>query len=69
MTIQAQVSVQARSLVPRDYEVFAGLDVDKHSIAVTFCQYEGLLRSIRLPYRVVMRRHTCSLAQRNPSNP
>lgn len=50
MTIQAQVSVQSQIFVPRDYQVFAGLDVDKHSIAVTFCNHEGLLRSLRLPY-------------------
>ena len=50
MTIQAQVSVQSQVFIPRDHEVFAGLDVDKHSIAVTFCNHEGLLRSLRLPY-------------------
>jgi transposase len=50
MTIQAQVSVQAQAFISRDYQVFAGLDVDKHSIAVTFCNQEGLLRSLRLPY-------------------
>ena len=50
MTIQAQVSVQAQVFIPRVYQVFAGLDVDKHSIAVTFCNHEGLLRSLRLPY-------------------
>jgi len=33
MTIQAQVSVQSQVFIPRDYQVFAGLDVDKHSIA------------------------------------
>ena len=50
MTNQAQVSGHAQVFVPRDYDVFGGLDVDKHSIAVTFCNHEGLLRSIRLPY-------------------
>lgn len=50
MTIQAQVSVQSQRFIPRDYQIFAGLDVDKHSIAVTFCDQEGLLRSLRLPY-------------------
>jgi transposase len=50
MTIQAQVSVQTQVFMPREYQVFAGLDVDKHSIAVTFCNHEGLLRSLRLPY-------------------
>jgi transposase len=50
MTVQAQVSVQTQVFMPREYQVFAGLDVDKHSIAVTFCNHEGLLRSLRLPY-------------------
>ncbi len=52
MTIQAQASVQSQvaKFIPRDYQVFAGLDVDKHSIAVTFCNHEELLRSLRLPY-------------------
>ena len=50
MTIQAQVSVNAQLFIARDYQVFAGLDVDKHTIAVTFCNHEGLLRSLRLPY-------------------
>jgi transposase len=50
MTIQAQVSVHSQVFIPREYQIFAGLDVDKHSIAVTFCNHEGLLRSLRLPY-------------------
>lgn len=50
MTIQSQVSVQSQVFISREYEVFAGLDVDKHSIAVTFCNQAGLLRSLRLPY-------------------
>ena len=36
MTVQAQVSVNSQVFVPRDYDVFAGLDVDHHSIAATF---------------------------------
>ncbi|HXL79857.1 MAG TPA: hypothetical protein VN951_03190 [Pyrinomonadaceae bacterium] len=50
MTIQSQVSVQSQVFISREYEVFAGLDVDKHSIAATFCNQAGLLRSLRLPY-------------------
>ena len=46
MTVQLEVS----TFVPRDYEIFAGLDVDKHSIAVTFTDHTKLLRSLRLPY-------------------
>jgi hypothetical protein len=33
MTIQAQVSVYPQVFVPRDYDVFGGLDVDHHNIA------------------------------------
>ncbi len=46
MTIQSQVF----TFIPRDYEIFAGLDVDKHSIAVTFTDHSRLMQSLRLPY-------------------
>ena len=38
------------AFIPRDYEIFAGLDVDKQSIAVTFADHKKLVRSLRLPY-------------------
>jgi transposase len=41
-----------QTFVPRDYDVFAGLDVDKRSIAVTFTDHQGLSRSMRIPYSV-----------------
>jgi transposase len=50
MTVQAQVSISAQVFIPGDYQIFAGFDVDKHSIAVTFCNHETLLQSLRLPY-------------------
>ena len=50
MTIQAQVSVYTQVFVPRDYDVFAGLDVDHHSIAATFTDHQRLMQSLRLPY-------------------
>ena len=52
MTVQAHVSVQTQAFkfIPRDYDVFAGLDVDHHSIASTFTDHRRLLRSLRLPY-------------------
>lgn len=46
MTIQAQVP----RFIPRNYEIFAGLDVDKSSIAATFSNHETLMQSLRLPY-------------------
>jgi transposase len=45
MTLQLQSSL----FVPRDYEIFAGLDVDKGSIAVTFIDHGTLMRSLRIP--------------------
>ena len=50
MTIPAQVSVYAPVFVARDHDVFAGLDVDHHSIAVTFTDHQKLMQSLRLPY-------------------
>ena len=40
------------TFIPRDYDVFAGLDVDKRSISVTFANHQGLLKSLRMPYSV-----------------
>ena len=36
--------------VPREFEVFAGLDVDKTRIAVTFTDHNRLLKSLQMPY-------------------
>lgn len=38
------------TFVPRDYDVFAGLDVDKTSIAASFADHEGTTKSMRIPY-------------------
>src|SRR6266404_1229775 len=46
MTIPAQVF----EIIPRHYEIFGGLDVDKKNMAVTFTDHEGLMRSLRVPY-------------------
>jgi transposase len=46
MTIQSGVS----TFIPRNYEIFSGLDVDKGSIAVTFSDHNRLINSMRLPY-------------------
>ena len=43
-------AIQILKIVPREYEVFGGLDVDHHSIAATFSDHQTLLRSLRLPY-------------------
>jgi len=44
--------MKRQPFVPRDYEVFAGLDVDKRSISVTFTDHQGRSRSMRIPYSV-----------------
>src|SRR5712671_2030185 len=49
MTNQGQVSVSTQ-IVPRNYDVFAGLDVDKKSMAVIFTDHQQLMQSLRLPY-------------------
>ena len=42
----------SETFIPRNYDVFAGLDVDKKSISVTFTDHQGLLKSMRMPYGV-----------------
>ena len=42
----------SQTFIPRDYDVFAGLDVDKRSISVTFTDHQGSLKSMRMPYSV-----------------
>jgi transposase len=44
--------MRGETFVPRDYDIFAGLDVDKRSISVTFADHQGLLKSLRMPYSV-----------------
>lgn len=46
MTNPAQIS----SFIPRDYEIFGGLDVDKKSMAVTFTDHGSMQKSFKLPY-------------------
>jgi hypothetical protein len=38
------------SICPARYDVFAGLDVDHHSISATFADHARLMKSLRLPY-------------------
>ena len=42
----------SQTFIPRDYDVFSGLDVDKRSISVTFTDHNGFLKSLRMPHRV-----------------
>jgi len=38
------------TFVPRDYDIFAGLDVDQRSMAVTFTDHGTMQKSLKLPY-------------------
>jgi transposase len=41
-----------KTFIPTEYDIFAGLDVDKRSISVTFSNHQGFIRSLRMPYNV-----------------
>src|SRR2546422_10538329 len=43
---------EGKTFVPQDYDVFAGLDVDKKTIAATFSSQQGFIRSLQMPYNV-----------------
>jgi len=38
------------SICPRDFNLFVGLDVDKHSLAVTILDLESLVKCMKMPY-------------------
>lgn len=42
--------MRGNAFVPQDYDVFAGLDVDKRSISVTFSNHQGFIRWLHMPY-------------------
>lgn len=39
-----------QGIVPREFSIFAGLDVDKRRIAVTFSDNDRVLKSLQMPY-------------------
>jgi transposase len=43
---------ERQDVIPREYDIFAGLDVDKRSISVTFSIHQGFIRSLRMPYNM-----------------
>lgn len=43
--------MKEQNFVPREFDIFGGLDVDKKTIAVTFMNHEGVLQSFSVPYR------------------
>ena len=44
--------MESQPFIPREYDVFSGLDVDKRSISVTFTDHQRSLKSLRMPYSV-----------------
>jgi len=51
-----------RALIPRQYDIFVGLDVDKTSISLTCVDHEQMVQSVRIPHRAThvlgyVRRH------------
>ena len=42
--------LQETTLIPREYDIFGGLDVDKKSMAVTFTDHGTMRKSFKLPY-------------------
>jgi transposase len=40
----------ATAFVPRDYDLFVGLDVDQRSMAITFSDHGTMQKSLKLPY-------------------
>jgi transposase len=38
--------------IPREYDIFTGLDVSKKSISVTFTNHQGFIRSLKMPHNV-----------------
>jgi len=55
MSIQPKVSGFKRTnsrFIPRDYDVFTGLDVDKKSMAVVFIDHAGAQRALRMANNV-----------------
>ncbi len=41
----------ARGFIPRQHDVFIGLDVDKASISLTCLDHEQMVKSLRMPYQ------------------
>jgi transposase len=44
--------MQDQTFIAHEYDVFAGLDVSKRSIAATFTNRQGFIRSLQMPHKV-----------------
>jgi transposase len=49
--------MRGRTLLPQEFDVFAGVDVDKRTLSVTFLSHHGFIRSVRMPYSVTQLLH------------
>jgi transposase len=58
MTRQSEIF----KIIPRDYDIFTGMDVDKRSMLVTFTDHEKLVSSMRMPYSS---QHLLNYVQKN----
>ena len=43
--------MRGNSFIPRDYDIFTGLDVSKKSMSVTFTDHQGFIRSLNMPHK------------------
>ena len=43
--------MRGSSFIPRDYDVFTGLDVSKKGMSVTFTNHQGFIRSLNMPHK------------------
>ena len=43
--------MRGKAFIPRDYDVFSGLDVSKKSMSVTFTNHQGFIRSLNMPHK------------------
>lgn len=43
--------MRGNSFIPREYDIFTGLDVSKKSISVTFTNHQGFIRSLNMPHK------------------
>jgi transposase len=43
--------MNTQNFVPREFEIFGGLDVDKKSMAITFMSHQGIIQSFSVPNR------------------
>ncbi len=48
--MQLQEAVFSAQFIPAEYDVFAGLDVDKKSIAATFLDHYNQIKQVKMPY-------------------